>query len=286
MIGGAILISSSIPRRGDILTQRFTLALEPVRKNKSSKKPVFQLPSLHQGLKEAEQRQVIRILSRLHIHTDSAVTVFMLLRGITALCAGLLGFMAVNHLGIFGSSPGAQIFFALANATAGWFTPLIIVARSIGIRGKAIAGALPGALELLVVCVEAGLSLEDALERVSDELLHLDPALSEELAITWAEVNILPNRLQAFYNLADRVNIPSVRSIIGMLAQSVQLGTPLAQSLRTSATEMRNDQLRLMEERTSKLPALMTVPVMLFILPTMFLIIGGPAALKIIDNFR
>jgi tight adherence protein C len=177
-------------------------------------------------------------------------------------------------------------FFALLGAMSGWFAPPILLARSIALRAQAIAGALPGALELLVVCVEAGLSLEDALEQVSKELMDLDTELAEELAITWAEVNILPNRLQAFYNLAERVKIPSVRSIMGMLAQSMQFGTPLAQSLRTCANEMRNDQLTLMEERTSKLPALMTVPVMLFILPTMFLIIGGPAALRILDNFH
>ena len=129
------------------------------------------------------------------------------------------------------------------------------------------------------------MSLEDGLQRVARELKESQPALADELALTWAELNILPSRAQALANLADRVDIPSVRSVVSMLSQSLRFGTPLAQSLRVGAVEMRNDQMTLLEERASRLPALMTIPVMLFIMPTIFLIIGGPAALRLIDMF-
>jgi tight adherence protein C len=175
---------------------------------------------------------------------------------------------------------------AVAAAIAGWILPILFIARAAKKRTKAVAAALPSALELLVVCVEAGLSLEDALQRVSRELRDSEPALSDELALTWAEVNILPNRTQALANLAERVAVPSVRSVVGMLSQSLRFGTPLAQSLRAGAIEMRNDQMMVLEEKASRLPALMTIPVMLFIMPTIFLIIGGPAALRLMDTFR
>ena len=112
------------------------------------------------------------------------------------------------------------------------------------------------------------------------------PALAEELALTWAEANILPDRTQALVNLADRVDNPSVRTVVGMLSQSLRFGTPLGKSLRVGATEMRNDQMTKLEERASRLPALMTIPVMLFIMPTIFLIIGGPAVIHLMDTFK
>jgi tight adherence protein C len=136
-----------------------------------------------------------------------------------------------------------------------------------------------------VVCVEAGLSLEDGLQRVARELQDSQPALAQELALTWAEASILPDRIEALVNLSDRIDNPGVRTVVGMLSQSLRFGTPLGQSLRVGAAEMRNDQMTKLEERASRLPALMTVPVMLFIMPTIFLIVGGPAAITLMDVF-
>jgi tight adherence protein C len=149
---------------------------------------------------------------------------------------------------------------------------------------RAIARGLPDALELLVICVEAGLSLEDAIERVVSELWESHPELSEELALTSADLKILPSRDQALANLADRVDLPGIRSIVGTLSQTMRFGTPLAQAMRVVASEMRNDALLNMEERANRLPALMTVPMIVFILPTIFMILGGPAVLRVIDT--
>ena len=109
------------------------------------------------------------------------------------------------------------------------------------------------------------------------------PAVSDELALTWAEVNILPDRTQALANLAERINNASVRSVVGVLSQGLRFGTPLAQALRAGVAEMRNDQMTSMDERASRLPALMTIPVMLFMMPALFLLVGGPAVLKVMD---
>ena len=170
--------------------------------------------------------------------------------------------------------------------TAGWYLPIFFIGFKTKQRTKGVAAGLPHALELLVVCVEAGPSFEDGLHRVARELRESQSAVADELALTWAEINILPNRANALANLAVRVDLPSVRLVVGILSQSMRFGTPLAQSLRIAAKEMPNEQLMAMEERASRLPALLTIPVMVFMVPTIFLIIGGPAALRLIEQFH
>jgi tight adherence protein C len=167
----------------------------------------------------------------------------------------------------------------------GWL-PGIVHMRSLLHRGAdAAVEGLPNALELLVICIEAGLSLEDALDRVVIELRGSHPVLAEQLAITSADLKILPSRDQALANLAERVDRPEIRSVVTTLAQTMRYGTPLAQAMRVVASEMRNEALVALEEKANRLPVLMTVPMMLFIMPTIFLIIGGPAVLHLIDTF-
>ncbi|HUZ92046.1 MAG TPA: type II secretion system F family protein [Methylocella sp.] len=291
IVGGVALIASSIPMRSEVLARRINLALPRTAiatagaARGAPPSAVLQLPALGAGLSEAEQRQVIRLFSNLGVPADRAVPYFIISRLILAGGLGVVTLVAAWHLAVFAASWWVPVAAAVVAAIAGWILPILFIAYVVRQRTKAVASGLPNALELLVVCVEAGLSLEDALQRVSHELRESQPALADELALTWAEVNILPNRNQALANLAERVDIPSVRSVVGMLSQSLRFGTPLAQSLRVGAMEMRNDQMTLLEERASRLPALMTIPVMLFIMPTIFLIIGGPAALRLIDTF-
>jgi tight adherence protein C len=292
MLGGAALIASSVPRRAYVLARRFNLALPQIdtqaveASRKTGTKLLLRLPALGAGLSEAEQRQVIRLFSKFHVPANKAVTYFGIARPALAAGLGALTLAVAYNLPVFAAFSLLPILLGLAAAAMGWIFPIVFIARGVKKRTKAVASGLPNALELLVVCVEAGLSLEDGLQRVARELKDSQPALADELAQTWAEINILPDRTQAFSNLADRVNVPSVRSVVGMLAQSLRFGTPLAQSLRVGAVEMRDDQMRLLEERASKLPALMTIPVMLFIMPTIFLIIGGPAVLRLMETFR
>jgi tight adherence protein C len=292
VVGGAALIASCIPMRAELLTQRVNLALPlsatatAERMREAHPSIVQQRASLGAGISEAKQRQLIRLFSKLHVSADRAVPYFLIARLILAGNLGSLTLAGAAHLAFFAASWWPPTIAAVAAAIAGWILPSLFIAYVVRQRTKAVASGLPDALELLVVCVEAGLSLEDGLQRIARELEESQPALADELALTWAEINILPSRAQALANLADRVDIPSVRSVVSMLAQSMRFGTPLAQSLRVGAVEMRNDQMMLLEERASRLPALMTIPVMLFIMPTLFLIIGGPAALRMIDNFR
>jgi tight adherence protein C len=235
------------------------------------------------GLLEAEHRQIIRTFSRLRVPAAWAFSCFNTARFVLLLGASAVALVLVS--GFFPGSLAVVLLAAAAAAALGWLVPIMLVRHAIGQHASAVGSGLPDALELLAMCVEAGLSLEGALQRVARELTASKPQLAEELAQTWAEINILPDRDQAFLNLAERVNIPVVRSVVGTLSQTLRYGTPLAASLRNIAADVRVDQLTELEEKANRLPALMTVPVMLFIMPTIFLIIGGPAALKLMDIF-
>ncbi len=291
LAGGGALIASGIPKRGEIRMRRVSLALPQgssaqTAARASRRQTKKELPPLAAGLSVGEQRLVVWQFSRWGLPANLALLYFFVIRCVSAAGFGVFTLIGGRGFGPFAASSGLWIASGILAAVFGWIFPAVLVAHGTKQRAKAVALGLPEALELLVMCVEAGLSLEDGLHRVAQELEESQPALADELALTWAEVNILPSRPQALANFAARVDDPSVRAIVGMLSQSLQLGTPLAQSLRVCSTEMRNDQVTQLEERASRLPALLTIPVMLFIMPTIFIIVGGPAALRMIDLFR
>lgn len=174
---------------------------------------------------------------------------------------------------------------ALCGAVLGFYAPDTFLKNRIGKRAHQIELGLPDALDLLVICAEAGLSLDAALVRVSREMEMTWPELSEEFAITAAELTYLPERSVAFGNLNARTNMAAIRGVVNTLLQTAKFGTPLAQSLRVLAAEFREARMTRAEEKAARLPALLTVPMVLFILPTLFIITLGPAALSILDTF-
>jgi tight adherence protein C len=292
--GGATLVAASMPTRGDALVQRIIFAVPRAAAKLAAEKargpdPLTvpqKLPSISGGLSEAEHRQVIGLFSHLGASADRAAPYFVVTRVVLAAVLAVLTLAAGLRLGFTSAHWWLPALAAIASAIFGWILPIFVISYLVKERIKAIVSGLPNALDLLVVCVESGLSLEDGLQRVARELRESQPALAEELALTWAEGSILPDRTQALVNLADRIDNPSLRTVVGIMSQSLRFGTPLGQSLRAGASEMRNDQMTKLEERASRLPALMTIPVMLFIMPTIFLIVGGPAALRLMDQFR
>jgi tight adherence protein C len=142
---------------------------------------------------------------------------------------------------------------------------------------------LPDGLDLLVICAEAGLSLDAALNRVSRELGLSSPDLADELGLTAVELGFLPNRRQALMNLTKRTNLPPIRGVVNTLVQTERYGTPLAHSLRVLSAEFREERMLKAEEKAAKLPATLTVPMILFILPTLFCVLIGPAIIQVLD---
>ncbi len=150
-------------------------------------------------------------------------------------------------------------------------------------RSAAIRKGLPDALDLLVICAEAGLTVDAAFHRVARELSRAYPELGEEFSLTAIELGFLTERRQAFENLAMRIALDAVRGVVTTMIQTEKYGTPLASALRVLSAEFRNERMMRAEEKAARLPAIMSVPLILFILPTLFVVILGPAACSIGD---
>jgi tight adherence protein C len=172
----------------------------------------------------------------------------------------------------------------LGGAVLGFFVPELYVSNLVKKRQLALSKALPDGLDLLVICAESGLSLDAALDRVANELGGASPELAEELSLTSIELGFLPDRRQALLNLNRRTNLPSIRGVVNTLLQTEKYGTPLSQSLRVLANEFRDQRLLKAEEKAARLPATLTVPMIVFILPVLFIVLVGPAVIKVMDN--
>ena len=165
-------------------------------------------------------------------------------------------------------------------------SPDIYLKNKITKRSDGIRKGLPDALDLLVICAEAGLTVDAAFHRVARELGRAYPELGEEFTLTAIELGFLAERRQAFENLAMRVNLDAVKGVVTTMVQTEKYGTPLASALRVLSAEFRNERMMRAEEKAARLPAIMTIPLILFILPTLFIVILGPAACSISDAFK
>jgi tight adherence protein C len=186
----------------------------------------------------------------------------------------------------FSGSVITRLLFLAGAFALGWRGPDVILSRLAVRRRVRLETGIPDALDLLVICAEAGLSLDHAIEQVSRVLRSSNPEVAEEFAATAAEMRVSSARAQALENLAQRAGLTSLRGIIAALSQSIKFGTPLAASLRVLAAEMRAERLGRFEERAARLPVLLTLPLMGLILPALMIVIGTPLALRIIDTFR
>ncbi|WEK43571.1 MAG: type II secretion system F family protein [Candidatus Sphingomonas colombiensis] len=163
--------------------------------------------------------------------------------------------------------------------------PDIFLQNKISKRSAAIRKGLPDALDLLVICAEAGLTVDAAFHRVAKELGKAYPELGDECALTAIELGFLTDRRQAFENFSNRIALDEVKGIVTTMIQTEKYGTPLASALRVLSGEFRNQRMMRAEEKAARLPAIMTVPLILFILPVLFVVILGPAACSIKDAF-
>jgi tight adherence protein C len=150
-------------------------------------------------------------------------------------------------------------------------------------RQLSIKRAFPDALDLLLICVESGISIEQAFRRVSQEIGTQSIPLAEELTLTTAELSYLPDRKQAYENLATRTNLEGVKSVCMALQQAERYGTPLSQALRVMAQENRDMRMSEAEKKAAALPPKLTVPMILFFLPVLFVVILGPAAIRVME---
>jgi tight adherence protein C len=177
-----------------------------------------------------------------------------------------------------------KITVSVAAAVGGFYAPNLFLQNRIAKRRTSIMQAFPDALDLLLICVEAGMSIEAAITKVSQEIGTSSIDLAEELSLLSAELSYLPDRRMAYDNLGKRTNHPGVKSVAIAMTQAETYGTPLSSALRVMAKENRDLRLSAAEKKASALPAQLTVPMILFFLPVLFIVILGPAALNIMDT--
>ena len=198
---------------------------------------------------------------------------------------GGIALFLVYGLNIYALESPIKLLVTVLSTLAGAYFPDLIIKNQSNKRREAIRKSLPDSLDLMVICSEAGLSLDATLMRVSQEMEQAAPELADELSLTGLELGFLPDRKKALQNLANRVDLNAVRGVVNTLLQSERYGTPLAQSLRVMAADSRNERIMKAEEKAARLPAMLTVPMVVFILPPLFVVLLGRAVLNTIDAF-
>ena len=234
------------------------------------------LPGLIRRLQRLQSAQTERLrgkLLRAGFRSREAVGIYVGLKLACPSAFAFVTFLLVYILHV-GAVPMLYRPIVLVVAViAGFLGPDLYLSNAAAKRQQALQKALPDGLDLLVICAEAGLSLDAALNRVADEL-----------ALTAVELNFLPERRMALDNFARRADLASIRGVVNTLIQTEKYGTPLSQSLRVLSAEFREQRMLRAEEKAARLPATLTVPMILFILPTLFIVLVGPAMIDVYDK--
>ena len=188
---------------------------------------------------------------------------------------------AVNDYGL---PPIMRLAMSLGASYLGYYLPNVFISNMISKRQTSIKQAFPDSLDMLLICVQAGMSIEAAFGKVSKEVSSSSLELAEELSLTTAELSYLQDRRSAYENLAKRTGLPGVKSVCTALVQAERYGTPVGQALRVMAKENRDMRMSEAEKKAAQLPPKLTVPMILFFLPVMFLVILGPAAIGLMQS--
>ena len=224
-------------------------------------------------------------LAQAGFRSRDAMIVYLFMKVATPMIFGVAALFLLFVLGVFSLQPMVKFAAALGAVALGAYTPELFVKNTIDKRRKELQKGMPDALDLMVICAEAGLSLDSALARVAKESSQGCPQIADEFEVTSIELGFLPERRTALENLAKRTGLAQIRALVNALMQTEKYGTPLSQSLRVLSNEMRNDRLMKAEEKAARLPALLTVPMVIFILPCLFIVLIGPGILRAIDGF-
>lgn len=199
------------------------------------------------------------------------------------MAVAILYVFVINDFGLDLMPRIAIVIFA---AAIGFYAPNLYIGNRISKRKTSIMQAFPDALDLLLICVEAGMSIEAAISKVSQEIGASSIDLAEELSLLSAELSYLPDRRMAYEGLAKRTNHPGVKSVATAMTQAETYGTPLSTALRVMAKENRELRLSAAEKKAASLPAKLTVPMILFFLPVLFIVILTPAVISIMDTMK
>ncbi len=234
-------------------------------------------------LKSGQAERISHKLMRAGWRSKDAIIRYLFMKLFLPLAFGVIVVLLLYGMNLYDLSPILKLGSALGAVILGAYLPDVVIKNMTQKRQDTIRKALPDALDLMVICAEAGLSLDATLGRVSQEMELACPELADELGLTGLELGFLPDRRKALQNLATRIDLPVVRGVVNTLIQAEKYGTPLAQSLRIMSGESRNERIMKAEEKAARLPALLTVPMIIFTLPPLFVVLIGRAILNTMD---
>ncbi|MFC3173146.1 type II secretion system F family protein [Novosphingobium bradum] len=256
-----------------------------VRKNQTTERLKDILGKL-QVLQDSQIHDIQQKLAYAGIRKKEYAVAVIFGRLVLPIVFGLVAAAVIYWANYFPDWGSTKRFMGFAAAVIlGYKAPELYLSNIASKRTDAIRKGLPDALDLMVICAEAGLTVDAAFGRVAKELGRAYPELGDEFTLTAIELSFLTERRMAFENLAYRVNLDAVKGVVTTMIQTERYGTPLASALRVLSAEFRNERMMRAEEKAARLPAIMTVPLILFILPVLFIVILGPAGCSIADAF-
>ena len=255
------------------------------RKSDTTEKVKEQLGRM-KVLQDSQVREMQQKLAWAGYRNQEVAVILIALRAILPIVVGGFAFVMLYMVEIYPDWQMKRVGALALVIFLAYQGPELFLKNKATKRTDAIRKGLPDALDLLVICAEAGLTVDAAFNRVAKELGRAYPELGDEFALTAIELSFLNERKKAFDNLAFRVNLEAVKGVVTTMVQTERYGTPLASALRVLSAEFRNERMMRAEEKAARLPAIMTVPLIMFILPVLFIVILGQAACSITAAFE
>jgi tight adherence protein C len=233
-----------------------------------------------------EQQRLLKLFRAAGIKSRTSLATFIALRICGALLFGALAWITLEWRHMFANSMLFRIASLGGLILLGWRLPDMFLNHLVKTRRLRLEQGMPDALDLLVICAEAGLSLNQSIEEISRQLRLSNNDVADEFEATAAEMRVMPDFGQALDNMVERTGLEILRGFVATLKQTLKFGTPLAESLRIIASEMRQARHARIEERSARLPVMLAIPMMMFILPCLLMIVGTPVVLRIMDTFK
>ena len=260
----------------------------PRRRNSTAARGVGLARRIVDGLKLLRGQTAAlagRRLVRAGYRSNDAIVLYLAAKLCLPVAFGVAAAIAFYGLDVLTLSKTMKPFAAMLAVLAGFYLPEIFIRNATSRRRALLLRALPDMLDLMVICTEAGSSLDATLARVAREMRRASPEMAEEIELTGIELGFLSERRQALDNFSQRTGIKQIESLVSTLNQTEKYGTPLATSLRVLASELRDERLMTVEAKAARLPATLMIPMVIFILPSLFVVLIGPAALSVFDGF-
>jgi tight adherence protein C len=245
---------------------------------KSYMKQVVERLNLRKALETNETREKLKMAG---FRGQAPVVAFLFFRATLPLVTFGFTFFYLFFVVTYDLALLARLGLCIGGAYLGFYLPNIFVSNLIQRRQKSIKRVFPDSLDLLLICVQAGMSIESAMNKVASEIGPRSLELAEEFSLTTAELSYLQERRQAYENLGKRTGLPVVRAVGTSLIQAERYGSAISQALRVLAKESRDLRMAEAEKKAAALPPMLTVPMILFFLPVLFIVILGPAFMQV-----